>query len=684
MAPLKGRLTKEALIGRLLSAPGYDHPPLDKLKMNDLLALAQQLDLVTSEEFDASTSYRERTIKMYLWTLVNDTTHREAIRKYSIVCSELYVFATTLLNLCWLEVRTQGMDEQKVFLEYVMDSFKSGNKSLKNDFLLQLVIPERLAPCDRMPIVQHTLTAHPEILVMLPKWRDLTKGKVSIWDNAVKYIANKISGAIKNHILVHFLARIKASLRRTCQEPKAAIEFFMEGTDMHEDAPLVDVMLVTTYRRRLGCKEHDEVVLSEKVTMDLLRWHLELSDELQTFSPFPVAGTTRTHHIICNRVCQALTGHSLSDVFGLTPGEWKKRLKHARIAKRKRKAGRKSSTARKSGRSYKLTERDVVTSVDTDGCGLGVHVKTPHVHHYNPELDKLDAKKKAKYLREANINKMNALHDPVLLGNDPGGVFLYFMAVENEDGSHDKIRYSREAWRKDIKMEQRNDWHHARSMLPDVKVASDAISESGGYKNACLETWTAYVETLSKHWDVLSREFIHNDDRCRQRMDGFRLRQRALMRAADRVFVFASARKGPNTPIVVGYGDGNVGLGAKGTPVKSLYDAIIAAFKRHKRPGGILKVSERYTTKRCHRCGNDMEAVYGVIDGCWKENRDFRCCASCTDEQRKLRHRDFNAAVNILLVLKAELTGQERPKHLTKMKTTPVGRRKRTAANPKS
>ena len=34
--------------------------------------------------------------------------------------------------------------------------------------------------------------------------------------------------------------------------------------------------------------------------------------------------------------------------------------------------------------------------------------------------------------------------------------------------------------------------------------------------------------------------------------------------------------------------------------------------------------------------------------GVEKQDRDFRCCAKCDDQQRKYRNRNFNAAIDIL------------------------------------
>lgn len=49
-----------------------------------------------------------------------------------------------------------------------------------------------------------------------------------------------------------------------------------------------------------------------------------------------------------------------------------------------------------------------------------------------------------------------------------------------------------------------------------------------------------------------------------------------------------------------------------------------------------------------------------------KVDRDFRICEQCShaEQTRKLRNRDFNAAINILKLLQCELRGEKRPEYL--------------------
>jgi hypothetical protein len=683
MPPQKGQISKATLIERLQNVPSDTRLPddvLQCLKINDLIAEAKKHNLVSDGEVKASTCCREHTVKMFLWSLVHDSDQRKVIREYAVVCSQLYLFALMLLNLCWFQAKkSQDTDPGAVesFLKLVLQSLGAGNGGLGDDLFLQIINPQRVVDSKRnyvlLPIVKDTLDANPSLMSMMPEWKQLAGGKLLMWDNAVKYISNKMAGCIKNHVLVHIVSRIKQVLRKSCIDVDRSLEAFIDGKDMSEELPLSDWMQIVQLRRKLGTDDGKTVEQPEKITMELLRLHFELAEELQTFSPFPVSTLSRTYHIIDDRICQALTGKDLTEVFGLTKSVWKARLSKARKAKRKRKAkkSRKNAKGKKvrvsSGRSYVLKETDTVRTVDTDGYGLGIHVRTPIIHCYEDVLlDMTDAKSRAKELRKKKLKVMTDLPSPkAKLGNDPGGVNLYFMALKDGEGQFQKIRYSRATWRRDIRLEERVQWNNVRAQQDGVQSALAALAENG-YRNANADKWAGYANAVIANWSVLKHEFVENDSRCSMRMKGFRLGQKALMKAADRVLDFASTRTTNDASVLIGYGDGNVGLGAKGTPVQSMYQALVAAFKRHRRAGGVIKVSEYNTTQKCHRCGERMEKVYGVIDGRWQEDRDFRCCTSCQDKQRKLRNRDFNAAINILKVFEAELEGAERPEYLWK------------------
>ena len=204
-----------------------------------------------------------------------------------------------------------------------------------------------------------------------------------------------------------------------------------------------------------------------------------------------------------------------------------------------------------------------------------------------------------------------------------------------------------------------------------------------------------------------------NDERYKKKMVQFRLAQRALARAADRIILENNEpdQNNKRKPVIVGYGTGRGnGGGHKGepaVPVKAMYRALLQAFKRHRIEGGILDIWEHLTTKKCYKCHEftkpriiswsieDVEKEKKRLTERWevlcreaeekneekptlilpsddelfsrkKTDRDFRICESChsCEQPWKLRNRDFNAAINILILLETELEGNERPEYL--------------------
>lgn len=128
--------------------------------------------------------------------------------------------------------------------------------------------------------------------------------------------------------------------------------------------------------------------------------------------------------------------------------------------------------------------------------------------------------------------------------------------------------------------------------------------------------------------------------------------------------------------------------------MKAMYRAVIRTFERHRVPGGVVDIPEQLTLQKCHRCHEylrernvrwsprDVEREKRRIVTRWrakerearergeeeqlpplvipsdeellareKKDRDFRVCEHCTcssEQTRKLRNRDFNAAIPII------------------------------------
>jgi hypothetical protein len=67
-----------------------------------------------------------------------------------------------------------------------------------------------------------------------------------------------------------------------------------------------------------------------------------------------------------------------------------------------------------------------------------------------------------------------------------------------------------------------------------------------------------------------------------------------------------------------------------------------------------FSVNEAYTSKRCSKCGHDMENVKGKLrDGSFGPIHRLKCCSGCVSSDNKnvvFRSRDLNAAKNILSI----------------------------------
>ena len=76
-----------------------------------------------------------------------------------------------------------------------------------------------------------------------------------------------------------------------------------------------------------------------------------------------------------------------------------------------------------------------------------------------------------------------------------------------------------------------------------------------------------------------------------------------------------------------------------------------------------VPVCEDNSTKCCHHCGEIMR-ILRTRSG--KECMRYRLCTKCGPKTNgKRRHRDVNAARNILMLLELMILGLPRPEHLT-------------------
>ena len=119
--------------------------------------------------------------------------------------------------------------------------------------------------------------------------------------------------------------------------------------------------------------------------------------------------------------------------------------------------------------------------------------------------------------------------------------------------------------------------------------------------------------------------------------------------------------------IILGIGDGDfpcTGKGEMAVPTTALQAALKKAIKMLKieRLVKIVKIDEYNTTKCCHSCDSVMNIL---MTNHGYECSRYRLCTECsTKTYGKMRHRDVNAAKNILKLLELVCLGRARPLNL--------------------
>lgn len=334
-------------------------------------------------------------------------------------------------------------------------------------------------------------------------------------------------------------------------------------------------------------------------------------------------------------------------------------------------------------------------SISTDGVAVSVVMKIPHE---NPSTAENLSPKEAAERRLAAARTLLADERTLLVGVDPGRVNL--MTGAHLEARRDPLderpkhsSYTRSRWRTTTRHNFKREWEEKRRAIKVVKEAMDALSQSGGRRGASADSWRSYLAAFSKHKNALFAEFLENDERAVLKMEWFKGRKRAVSEAVSSALRHVPKGRGAGGSVVIGFGDASVashgrGSGDHSVPVKEVKRALRASLKAHAVDRGhVVDVWEFRTTKVCYRCKNEMEVVYETGEtgeelrdewGKRKENRDFRRCRHCPchEERPKLRNRDFNASINILVVLRAMLRGEPRPIHL-------CGAKARGASKPK-
>lgn len=400
------------------------------------------------------------------------------------------------------------------------------------------------------------------------------------------------------------------------------------------------------------------------------------------------------------------TSLSIGDLMGLTPAAFNRtraRLRRQIVKEHKRRWRDRASPSVKRKRARQLAQRwqrlgigrmdegARVDSIETDGVGLRLCVKSPI--DMTPYILPLPAERKASTMKlkrhcpkkpkqsaaacvaedEMVVrSKRNAIH----VGLDEGRAKLYTAAI-SRDGCRKPtaLAFTRHRCRYERLDVLREKWENGRMEAnPAVRTAIDKLSNAGGLRNCFLDTWRNFLRVDLENSAVLDAEFL-DQGRALWSMLKFRKRKASLDRAASRLVSAATSGEPMSRPLVMSIGDAKfspTGRGEISVPTAALHRALSRALDRERSKGRevvVQMVDEFRTTKCCCACG----AVTAAPQVRARRNRGgaetyrqscrLRQCTECEPAGRR-RDRDVQAARNILWIGVAQYLGLDRPEYL--------------------
>jgi len=626
--------------------PSRSRDDLKALSRNQLVHLGRNEGVLDDNQFEASIPSDTFVVKSYLWSYLDDDVQRSRVRDYVIICTKIQHRAYLTLKTAYFACTTGRLGP-----EFTVEAFVKAFLKTPSDAFQALVLPLHLTKLvEKHPLKPFVDATRREFFGDVSFLREGDDGVRPIdplqdsleslvtktgLDNAKKYIATKVKTAVFNHVFVHLHRRVKGSLEaRKCHEESSDVggmrELYDKGETNKDVGPRDREMIVALREVFLTPQQAREVVdvpdASPTPKYAEVMLHLDccrLAEETPgSFTPFPNASFSRCYQRLCTRLfCLLLKVPDMRATLNLTPSLARKRAKKLRGVKT---AG-KPEAKMKGCFSMRKNEKDaLVSSIETDGVGMSIVLLVERPEKARSEFvdTKMTPKQKREYAEMKKKEEIDAVRpfmdDAIWRGLDPGRVNLYTTAerrastTERGDVIYDKMFYSRNRHLRKCGRNRMGDWRDKRAQRTEVAAALDALATTGGAKTHMASRWFSYLEERTRYLDVMEEEFLMNDTRCKLKMTQFRLSQRALARAADRLVLEGNqgedrdGRKVPRRPVIIGYGTGrgNGGghKGEQGVPVKAMYRALLEAFKRHRILGGVLNVWEHLTTQMCHRC----------------------------------------------------------------------------------
>ncbi len=637
-------------------------------------------------------------------------------------------------------------------------------EDVRNAPIKQVFLPERwpTAEVSRHPETQAVLAEHGDVLPSVPDWRAVMAP--CGWDNAINRMATKYFGNVKVHVMAGIEAAVTCYLRTVPLREGtslAVMESVFRGplypaTCVHND----DWELACRLRDAVGYCDDDVLsYLQPRFSPALCLLHLFLVRSgavKRTYLPVVTRGRkycyldvkvfmslcayddrlrraeakaagekpSRTRRVVPPLVAEEDptdnndidTTTSIGELLGIDADEFNRYRKHLRrriIKQHRQRAKDRSSPAKKRRRSRRLAHRwerlgpskmrrgTRIDSIETDGVGLRLCVKTPidlapfvrplpcpaccSKSNHTGESSQAGATarkwcSKAKVPKAPKVPKVDEAHattpNSIHVGVDLGRAKPYTAAISRVGWQKPQtLSYTRHRCVYERMDVARRSWEQRRLQArPQVRVALDVLANTGGIRNAKLELWRAFLAADKTHASVLDAEFL-DVERARWTMLKFRRTKGSLDRASARLMAAACRSEPCTRPLVLTIGVANFASTGKGevpVPTAALSRALARAIARERgrgRPVVVQKVDEFRTTLCCCACGARTTAhlvTARKTRGAEAERRQSRRLRQCTECEPagRCRDRDVQAARNILWLGLAMYLGHERPEYL--------------------
>lgn len=652
-----------------------DKKGLKKLGKNELCWKAYDLGKLNDIQLHESLVKRTSTIPCYLMTHVKDKIIIDLIERYVIAYSILFARGSYVANLVTQKLLPSLEQYPKSFPE---DAFCPIPSIMTNENIMKKCFyPERWYKNNSQdksnvdPVIVSVMTEFSHLLEdYLPDTNLLCN---TGWDNALNHMGTSYTGHIKVQVLTHLPKRLESCFKKTkLHEDTNASSFFKllkffpakPSTDIHKD----DFERMMTLRNALKLK-HNQVLKEAFSELNDYNWSLHLwlqmylqDDKEAAFSLTPVVTLNRKYAYLDNKILKSLLptavkkkmndltkeddGSEIQKLLGLTSRLFNKNRSNVRKKLRKRDARHNKQMKRKKKKKWKQCGRSSlpkdakIVCISTDGVGLRLCCefvpKRPIIETGNDQLFP---------------------ENSLLKGTDTGRVRL----ATSVDSDGDVSMMKRKAYYFAQRHHRFEQWEASRR-IGEYKDALEALSQSGGFKNSNIAKWTSALTIQHNHFQILKQEQVIDKERALKKMARFRWKKSWLDRRCREFLKPASKDK---RHMIIGFGDGDfacVGKGELAVPTEGLKSSLHKAIKMLKvsRQVKIVIINEYNTTKCCHSCGNEMDKLMTHGRECYR----YRLCTKCNETNGKRRHRDVNAAKNILHLLKCRVKGLVRPYYL--------------------